>query len=168
MEKFHFLFYLEAKTNKRQKSFFFFSSPHRWNENKQRWIVVFLSFFFPIERELEKIKYRWKNHSPKMKRRIRNVFHLRQYFFSSHLISSLGVVSSYLEWENLFFIFASLFLFLSSPFFFPFFFCLTIETTQDCYFFCILWCLAQESAVCGVVWSVFYLLEKCFESTWRK
>lgn len=77
---------------------------------------------------------------------------------SIFLFISLGVVSSYLKWENLFFISRSYLL----GVFFPL---LLSQTTSNCYFFCNWWCLANVRNSLKIFFLdflevSFYLLEK--------
>lgn len=91
MEKFHFLFHLEAKTNKRKKSFCRFSSISIVFEEWKQTAEKSFSRSFWLNKKSRENKISMET-TPMMKEKkegekIWNVFHLRQYFFSSFISS---------------------------------------------------------------------------------
>lgn len=108
-----------AKTN---KSSSFFLSPIRRKTNSG---AEFSAFSHRTRKRAEKIKYRWKNHSPKKKKERKKEKRKVVPLASIFLFISRGGFISHLEWENLLFIFGS-------------------ETTRNCYSFCILWRLSSN------------------------
>jgi hypothetical protein len=142
MEKFHFLFHLEAKTNKRREAFAAFSFVSivgKWKQTAEK--SSSRSFCLNKKSRENKISMETTPMKKKEGEKIWNVFHLRQYFFSS-FVSRGGFILSQVG-KSVFHI--------KIIFAWRFFFFLCVQSNNE---IVISSATDDVSQMCGIPWSI--------------